>query len=92
MALGPRPLSSVLLLSLLPVAAWFIVRPLLDPVPPLPTLYTSFGFSIIALVASLYLVPALGPTFVAANLKGRDLLKTYHTPMFVNHFFEDTVP
>ncbi len=32
--LAPRPLPSILLLALLPVAAWFVVRPLLDPVPP----------------------------------------------------------
>ncbi|KDQ62573.1 hypothetical protein JAAARDRAFT_149546 [Jaapia argillacea MUCL 33604] len=77
----PRPLSTVLSLSLLPVAGWFIVRPLLDPVPQLPALYTSIGFSIIALIATLYLVPALGPTLIKANLKGRDLLKTYDTPI-----------
>jgi UDP-N-acetylglucosamine--dolichyl-phosphate N-acetylglucosaminephosphotransferase len=81
MALGPRPLSSVPLFSLVPVALWFIVRPMLDPVPQLPTLFTSFGFSILAFIASIYLVPALGPTFVGANLKGRDLLKIYSTPI-----------
>ena len=80
-SLSPRPLSNILLGSLAPIAAWFVIRPLLDPVPPLPALYTSVGFSLFALLATLYLVPALGPTFVAANLKGRDLLKTYHTPM-----------
>ncbi|KAK0449220.1 N-acetylglucosaminephosphotransferase [Armillaria borealis] len=79
--LAPRPLPSILLLALLPVAAWFVVRPLLDPVPPLPALYTCFGFSIFAFLATLYLVPALGPTFVKANLKGKDLLKVYHTPI-----------
>ncbi|KAK0221968.1 UDP-N-acetylglucosamine-dolichyl [Armillaria fumosa] len=79
--LAPRPLPSILLLALLPVAAWFVVRPLLDPVPSLPALYTCFGFSIFAFLATLYLVPALGPTFVKANLKGKDLLKVYHTPI-----------
>lgn len=81
--LGPRPLSPVLLFGLVPVATWFVVRPLLDPAPPLPALYTSVGFSIFAFISTLYLVPALGPTFVKANLKGRDLLKTYQTPMSV---------
>jgi UDP-N-acetylglucosamine--dolichyl-phosphate N-acetylglucosaminephosphotransferase len=81
--LRPRHLPSVLLFSLVPVAAWFVVRPLVEPVPPLPALYVSFGLSIFALLATIYLVPALGPTFVKANLKGRDLLKTYSTPMFV---------
>lgn len=86
MAVGPkpRPLPTVLLISLVvPVASWFIVRPLLEPVPPLPALYTSFGFSLIALLATLYLVPALGPTFIKANLKGKDLLKIYQSDMFV---------
>jgi len=80
---APRRLPSVFLLSLVPVASWFIVRPLLDPVPALPALLISLGLSILALIATLYLVPALGPTFVQANLKGRDLLKSYHTPMYV---------
>jgi UDP-N-acetylglucosamine--dolichyl-phosphate N-acetylglucosaminephosphotransferase len=82
---APRPLPSILLFSLVPIAAWFVVRPFLDPVPALPTLWVSFGFSIFALLATLYLIPALGPTFVRANLKGPDLLKTYQTPMFVSH-------
>ena len=81
--LPTRRLPSVLLFSLIPVAAWFVVRPLIDPVPPLPALYASVGFSIFALLATIYLVPALGPTFVKADLKGRDLLKTYSTPMCV---------
>src|SRR5882672_6739647 len=82
-ALSPRPLPTILLGSVIPVAAWFVLRPLLDPVPPLPSLYTSVGFSLFALLATLYLVPALGPTFISANLKGRDLLKVYQTPMCV---------
>ena len=73
----------MLLFALVPLPAWFVVRPLIDPVPPLPALYVSFGLSIFALLATLYLVPALGPTFVKANLKGRDLLKVYSTPMYV---------
>ncbi|KIK07992.1 hypothetical protein K443DRAFT_672877 [Laccaria amethystina LaAM-08-1] len=81
MALTPRPLSPVLLFSLVPVAAWFILRPFIEPVPSLPALYSSIGFSIFAFLASVFLVPALGPAFVKANLKGRDLLKTYHTPI-----------
>ncbi|KAG5648306.1 hypothetical protein DXG03_004878 [Asterophora parasitica] len=73
--LPPRPLPRVLLLGLLPVAAWFVLRPLLDPVPSLPALYTSVGFSILAFLATIYLVPALGPSFVKAGLTGGDLLK-----------------
>ncbi|KAK7056696.1 tunicamycin resistance protein [Paramarasmius palmivorus] len=78
----PRPLSSVLLLGLLPIiAGWFIVRSFLDPVPSLPALYTAIGFSIIAFVATIYLIPALGPTFIKARLSGRDLLKVYSDPI-----------
>ena len=80
-----RSVSLVLLFGLVPVATWFIVRPLLDPVPPLATLYTSVGFSIFAFLATLYLVPALGPAFVKANLKGIDLLKIDKTPMSVRY-------
>ncbi|KAF5382764.1 hypothetical protein D9615_002938 [Tricholomella constricta] len=76
-SLPPRPLPRILLLGLVPVAAWFVVRPLLDPVPALPALYTSVGFSIFAFLSTLYLVPALGHTFVKAGLKGGDLLKPY---------------
>ncbi|KAG2151366.1 glycosyl transferase family 4-domain-containing protein [Suillus clintonianus] len=79
--LSPRPLPSILLISLIPVASWFVIRPLLDPVPPLPALWASVGFSIFAFLAALYLVPALGPTFVKANLKGKDLLKVYSDPI-----------
>ncbi|KAG6850734.1 hypothetical protein H0H93_009357 [Arthromyces matolae] len=54
-----------------------VFRPLLDPVPPLPALYTAVGFSIFAFLATIYLIPALGPAFVKAGLKGGDLLKPY---------------
>lgn len=86
MALRPRPLPAILLVGLLPVAIWLIIRPLLDPIPALPALHTSLGFSLLAFLATIYLVPALGPTFVNANLKGKDLLKTYYTPMQVLPF------
>ncbi|EIM81664.1 N-acetylglucosaminephosphotransferase [Stereum hirsutum FP-91666 SS1] len=76
---APRQLSSVLLLSLVPVASWFFIRPFIEPFPSVPALYISIGLSIFALLATLYLVPALGPTFINANLRGRDLLKTYNT-------------
>ncbi len=75
--LRARPLPSSVLLSLVPVAAWFIFRPLLDPLPSIPALYSSIGFSIFAFLATIYLVPALGPTFVKARLRGKDLLKHY---------------
>ncbi|KAH9936690.1 glycosyl transferase family 4-domain-containing protein, partial [Fomitopsis serialis] len=68
-------------LFLLPVALWLLLRPLLDPSPPLPALYASLGFSILALLGALYFIPLLGNTFVRASLKGRDLLKTYDDPI-----------
>ena len=87
--ISPRPLSPMLFFGLVPVASWFMVRSFLEPVPSIPALYTCFGFSIFAFLATLHLVPALGPTFIKkANLKGRDLLKTYQTPMFVSSFFD----
>lgn len=82
-ALGQRPLPSVLFLSLVPVGAWLLIRPLLDPLPPLPAFHAALGFAVFAFLMTAYLVPALGPAFVKANLKGRDLLKTYDTPMSV---------
>lgn len=75
--LRPRPLPSTLLLGLVPIASWFILRPLLDPLPSIPALYSSIGFSIFAFLATIYLVPALGQTFVKARLRGKDLLKYY---------------
>jgi len=77
----PRPLPPVLLFGLVPVGAWFIVRPFIEPIPPLPALYTSLGFSVFALLATLYIIPAVGPAFIKANLKGIDLLKTDKTPI-----------
>lgn len=56
----------------------------MEPFPSVPALYISIGLSIFALLATLYLVPALGPTFINANLRGRDLLKTYNTQMCVH--------
>ena len=75
--LRPRPLPSILLFSLIPIASWFLVRPLLDPFPAIPALYSSIGFSIFAFLATIYLVPALGPAFIKAKLGGVDLLKVY---------------
>ena len=77
MAIGPRPLAPLLFFGLVPVASWFVIRPLLDPMPAIPALYSCFGLSIFAFSATLYLVPTLGPVFIQANLKGRDLLKSY---------------
>ena len=79
----PRPLSNALLFGLVPVASWFVIRPLISPIPQVPAIYSSIGFSLFAFIITIYLVPAVGPTFIKANLKGRDLLKTYAVPMYV---------
>jgi UDP-N-acetylglucosamine--dolichyl-phosphate N-acetylglucosaminephosphotransferase len=76
-----RKVPTVLLLALLPLAVWFVTRPLLDPVPPLPALQASVGLSIAAFVASIYLIPLLGPVFKDAGRWGKDLLKTDTTPV-----------
>ncbi|EKM79398.1 hypothetical protein AGABI1DRAFT_74400 [Agaricus bisporus var. burnettii JB137-S8] len=81
MALKPRPLPTILLVGLVPIACWFIARPLIDPIPPMPALYASLGMSIIAFLATVYLIPRLGPVFIAADLKGKDLLKSYNDPI-----------
>ena len=70
----PRPLSAPLLASLLPVAIGLIVRPLMTHLP-LAALSASLGFAVLAFLSTLFLVPALGPAFVKAGLKGQDLLK-----------------
>jgi UDP-N-acetylglucosamine--dolichyl-phosphate N-acetylglucosaminephosphotransferase len=87
-AVKPRPLPSILLISVLPIASWFIVRPLITPVPPLPALYVSVGISLLSFLSTIHLVPALGSAFVKANLKGRDLLKIYSTPMCALNGFD----
>ena len=70
----PRTLSPLLLAALLPISGWLIVRPLITPLP-LAALSASLGFSILAFLTSLFLIPALGPAFVKVGLKGKDLLK-----------------
>ena len=85
MSLKPRKLPSTLILtSLLSVSAWCILRPLFEPVPALPSLFTTFGFSIIALLATLYLIPIISPLFVKAGLKGKDRAKVYNDDMYVS--------
>ena len=85
MSLKPRKLPSTLILtSLLSVSAWCILRPLFEPAPALPSLFTTFGFSIIALLATLYLIPIISPLFVKAGLKGKDRAKVYSDDMYVS--------
>lgn len=75
-ALPPRRLPFFLPAVVLPLSISLIVHPLVSSNPhSLPALEASFGFSLLALLASLYVVPALGPAFVAKGFKGRDMLK-----------------
>lgn len=72
----PRRLPSWLPAVLLPAALSLILHPALSDSPhSLPALEASLGFSLLALVASLYVVPALSAGFIAKGFKGRDLLK-----------------
>lgn len=75
--------TKAILAVLVPTATWFIVRPFVDPAPALAGVYTSIGYSIIAFVATLFLVPALGDAFIRAGLKGRDLLKVDRDEKFM---------
>ena len=81
--LKPHPLFLFFLLGvLIPVALCFILRPFPDPGPSVPALYSSFGFSILTFVTTLYQVPTFGPRFIQANFKGRNLLKIYSTLVY----------
>ncbi|KZT42663.1 UDP-N-acetylglucosamine-dolichyl [Sistotremastrum suecicum HHB10207 ss-3] len=75
LVVAPRKVPQVLLLSLLPISLWLIVRALITPALPLPALVSSLGVSILAGIVVTYVIPPLGPNFVRAGLKGRDLLK-----------------
>ncbi|KAF6757452.1 UDP-N-acetylglucosamine-dolichyl [Ephemerocybe angulata] len=52
---APRPLPNALLLGLIPVASWFVIRPLIDPVPQVPAIYSSIGFSLFAFLITISL-------------------------------------
>lgn len=77
MALAPRPLPWLLPATLVPVAAALIAHPLLvHSLHSFPALEISAGFSLLAFVGCLYVVPSLGPAFISKGLKGKDMLKT----------------
>lgn len=86
--LHTRKVPSSFLFFLLPVALWLLVRPLLDPLPPLPALHASLGFAIIAFLLVVYIVPVVGKNFVLAGLYGKDLLKLDDTPMCVQSIYQ----
>lgn len=75
--LPPRPLPWLLPAAIVPVAAGLIAHPLLVHTPhSFPALEISAGFSLLAFIGCLYVVPALGPAFAAKGLSGRDMLKS----------------
>jgi UDP-N-acetylglucosamine--dolichyl-phosphate N-acetylglucosaminephosphotransferase len=45
------------------------------PPTAFPALEASLGFSLVAFVMALYMIPAMGPSFIDKGLKGRDMLK-----------------
>lgn len=49
--------------------------PFIYPASTLPFLASSVGFSIVALLATITLIPTLQGSFLLADLKGKDLLK-----------------
>jgi len=89
----PKPLGNppptLLISTLIPIAAVLITHPLLPlllpadvfarlPLPPQPTfpgLQASIGFAMLAFVGAIMTVPLCGAAFIEKGLKGRDLLK-----------------
>ncbi|KAH7105269.1 UDP-N-acetylglucosamine-dolichyl [Auriculariales sp. MPI-PUGE-AT-0066] len=69
-----RRVPLLVVASLVPAAGWLIAQPFVSKVP-FPVLSISAGFAILAFIWTAHLIPLLGPSFVRANLKGRDLLK-----------------
>lgn len=81
-----RPLPVLFISTLIPIALTLILHPLIPvfglteyfPFPPQPTfpaLQANVGFSILALVGALLVIPKVTPAFLAKGIKGRDLLK-----------------
>jgi len=78
-----RRVPLLLVAGLVPLAAWLISQPFIAKVA-FPVLSVATGFAILAFIWTAHLIPLLGPSFVRANLKGRDLLKPGSTTeMFV---------
>lgn len=47
----------------------------LPPQPTFPALQANIGFSLLAFVGAILVVPEVGDAFIAKGLKGRDMLK-----------------
>jgi UDP-N-acetylglucosamine--dolichyl-phosphate N-acetylglucosaminephosphotransferase len=70
-----RRIPRVLTLFILPVAFALVAAPFFYASATLPFLSASLGFALWAFVITVNLIPVLGPSFLAADLKGKDLLK-----------------
>lgn len=81
-----RPLPVLFISTIIPIALTFIIHPLIPvfgltdhfPFPPQPTfpaLQANVGFSLLALVGALLVIPKASPAFLEKGIKGRDLLK-----------------
>ncbi len=81
-----RALPVLFISTLVPIALTLIAHPLIPvfglteyfPFPPLPTfpaLQANIGFSLLALVGTLLVIPKVTPAFIEKGIKGRDLLK-----------------
>ncbi|KAG8857331.1 tunicamycin resistance protein [Tulasnella sp. 330] len=82
----PRRKAQKALVSVLfPVALSLIAVPFVYPSSNLPFLASSLGFSILALLTTITLIPALQGSFLQADLKGKDLLKR------TQHFIPESI-
>ena len=86
---GHQP-PRLMTLAMLPIAITLIVHPLLPillpdhildllptlpPQPTFPALQASIGFAFLSFLGVVWVVPAIGQTFVDRGLRGRDLCK-----------------
>ena len=85
----PQPV--LLMSTLLPIALALILQPLLPfllpstlsnalatcmpPQPTFPALQANIGFSMLAFVGAVWVIPRVSGAFVQKGLRGRDLLK-----------------
>ncbi len=72
--LGAATTPPYMNLSLLPQHVQSQLVTLLPPTA-FPALEASVGFSLLAFVMALFIIPAMGPAFIEKGLKGRDMLK-----------------
>lgn len=81
-----KPLPVLFISTLVPIALTLIIHPLIPvfglteyfPFPPQPTfpaLQANIGFSLLALVGTLLVIPQVTPAFLERGIRGRDMLK-----------------